>query len=88
MGSFFINSDKVPKMKHSELVYRINRKDCDEIDYDVVVRKREGALLIFTYYNLKQPRDLGADRRRGGKKAGRPLPLRRETCVEEQAIRL
>ena len=36
----------------------------------------------------QQPRDLGADRRRGGKKAGRPLPLRREACVEEQAISL
>ena len=35
----------------------------------------------------QQARDLGADRRRGGKKAGRPLPLRREACVEEQAIK-
>ena len=36
----------------------------------------------------QQLRDLGADRRRGGKKAGRPPPLRREACVEEQAISL
>ena len=44
--------------------------------------------LIFNIVNICEPADLGADRRRGGKKAGRPLPLRREACVEEQAIGL